>query len=90
MNYLPPDQLVEALKRFRSDITDCPHPSKVRFKTQSHAEQRAFVLNMTTYLCVCGCWHMTSQQSIYTCPICGCPLDENTDCGCYAALHFGD
>lgn len=24
------------------------------------------------------------------CPICGVELDEYTDCGCFAELHYGD
>lgn len=90
MPKLPPDQLIAGLQRMRADVSACPHPGKKRFKTQSYAEQRAFVLNMNAYLCVCGCWHLTSQNRQDECPICGCPLDEYTSCGCYEDLMFGD
>lgn len=91
---LPPDQFIAGLKRIRDELGTCPHPSKTRFKTQEYAQVRAAVLGYSAYECVCGYWHLTSQltsqQSINECPICGCPLDENTNCGCYDDLHFGD
>jgi len=61
---LPPDKFIENLKRTRDTLGTCPHPSKVRFKTKEYAQVRATVLGYNAYECVCGYWHLTSQQSI--------------------------
>lgn len=46
---------------------DCHTPDKVGFATQDAAERRAANLSsmrgvgITTYLCKCGWWHLTSH-----------------------------
>lgn len=79
------------LKRMRTRISECPHPTKVRFDTKRKAERRAEQLGMEAYECVCGKWHLTGQCTREpACPICGAPIDEYTSCGCFEDLHYGD
>ena len=83
-------KLVHDLLAFRTNISECPHPTKKRFKTEAAAQRRADTLGLEIYECVCGMWHMTGQCTREpSCPICGAPIDEYTDCGCYAEIMWG-
>ena len=66
---------------------------KVVFTSMEAAEQRANEIGgLKAYECVCGKFHMTTDVDNPRepeCPICGAPIDEWTDCGCYAELHWG-
>lgn len=82
--------LIAQLRKFHRAISTCPHPDKLRFYSRADAEKSADRIGLNVYECVCGMWHMTGQcSSEPECPICGAPLDEWNDCGCYAELHWG-
>ena len=82
------------LRRSARFLSKCPHPNKVRFTSFDAAEQRANEIGgLKAYKCVCGQYHMTTDVDNPRepeCPICGAPIDEYSDCGCYNDIMFGD
>lgn len=80
------------LRRMRSHVAACPHPTKVKFDSQAAADRaasRRVRTDFKSYECVCGKWHLTTSMGEPECPICGAPIDEYTSCGCFEDIHYG-